>query len=531
MKTSTLLAAIALLAVAACSDAPQDEGLVLHRGLSSEPESLDPHKARTTQAADVQRDIGEGLLSYSASGELVAGAAQSWEVSDDGRTYTFHLRPEARWSNGDAVIADHFVSSLRRLVTPETAAFYAQVLEDIVNAEDIVAGRKAPETLGVEAVDDLTLRLFLNEPVPYLLSLLTHPSTFPIHTGSMEQHGEAFVRPGNLLSNGAYVLEEWVPGLSIVIGRNERYWNDAQTAIDRVTYHILVQPMAELNRYRAGDLHITSNVPADAFQTVKEQYPDELSVAQTLGVYYYGYNLTKPPFKDSPGLRQALSMAIDRDVLTEKVIGRGEKPAYSWVPPGVANYEPTVMSFASLTQEERNIVARRLYAEAGYGADNPLEVELRYNTSDFHRRVAVAIQAMWRDVLGVETTLINEEFQVLNANIREREITQIFRSSWIGDYPDAHTFLSIMQSGVSTNTPAYANEEFDSLMQRAASQPDLDRRRLYLEEAERVLLADHPVIPLYFYISERLVSPAVSGWGDNALDYHYSQHLSLSADD
>ncbi len=529
MKTRILLALLAVLAISACTEAPREEGQVLHRGLPSEPESLDPHKGRTTQAAEVQRDIGEGLLSYSATGELVAGAAHSWEVSEHGTTYTFHLRPEARWSNGDAVIAEHFVIALRRLVTPETAAFYAQFLEDLVNAEDIVAGRKSPETLGVEAVDDRTLRLFLDRPTPYMLSLLTHPSTFPIHPGSIEQHGEDFVRPGNLLSNGAYVLEEWVPGSNIVIRRNEHYWNNAATAVDRVSYHILVQATAELNRYRAGELHITSNVPTDAFQTVKEQYPDELRASPTLGVYYYGYNLTKPPFMNSPELRQALSMAIDRDMLAKKIVGRGEKPAYSWVPPGVANYEPAVMSFASLTQKERNNVARRLLAEAGYGPNKPLEVELRYNTSDFHRRIAVAIQAMWRDVLGVETTLVNEEAQVLLANVREREITQIFRSSWIGDYNDAHTFLSIMQSGASANTPGYANSEYDSLMQRAADQPELDRRRLFLEEAERVLLADHAVIPLYFYVSKHLVSPAVSGWGDNVLDYHYSQHLSLSA--
>ncbi len=531
MKMRLLFALLALFAIAACTDEPRDDGQVLHRGLSSDPESLDPHKGRTVQAAEVQRDIGEGLLSYTQTGELVAGAAHSWDVSEQGTTYTFYLRPEARWSNGDAVTAAHFAFSLRRLVDPQTASFYSQFLSDLVNADDIIAGKKSPDTLGVEAVDDLTLRLYLDRPTPYMLNLLTHPSTFPVHPGSIEQHGEAFVRPGNLLSNGAYVLEEWVPGSNILIHRNEHYWKNAATAIDRVSYHVLVQPQAELNRYRAGELHITSDVPADAFQTVKQQLPDELRVSPTLGVYYYGYNLAKPPFRNSPELRQALSMAIDRDMLVEKIIGRGEKPAYSWVPSGVANYEPTVMSFATLTQEERNSVARRLLKEAGYGPDNPLEVELRYNTSDFHKRIAVAIQAMWRDVLGVEATLINEEFQVLLANVREREITQIFRASWIGDYNDAHTFLSIMQSGASSNTPGYANGEFDDLMLRAADQVDLDRRRLYLEEAERVLLADHAVIPLYFYVNKHLVSPAVSGWGDNVLDYHYSQHLSLSADD
>jgi len=532
MKTRILLlllAALAAVAVAVCSQAPRDEGPILNRGLAAEPESLDPHKGRSAQAAEVQRDIGEGLVSYTEEGDLVAGAAQSWEVTEDGTTYTFYLRPEARWSNGDPVIAHHFVHSLRRLVDPQTASFYAQFLDDLVNASDIIAGRKSPETLGAEAVDDLTLRLYLDRPTPFMLNLLTHPSTFPVHPGALEKHGEAFVRPGNLLSNGAYVLEEWVPGSKILIRRNDKYWNSAATSIERVGYHALVQPNAELNRYRAGDLHITSSVPAESFQTVKQQYPDELRVSPTLGVYYYGYNLTKPPFKDSPELRQALSMAIDREMLTEKILGRGEQPAYSWVPPGVANYEPAVMSFATLSQEERNTLARSLLAEAGYGPDNPLEVELRYNTSDIHKRVAVAVQSMWREALGVEATLINEEFQVLIANVRAREITQVFRSSWLGDYNDANTFLSIMQSNGTSNTPAYSSGEFDSLMERAANQSDLDRRRLYLEEAERVLLADHAVIPLYFYVSKRLVSTEVSGWGDNVLDYHYSQHLSFKA--
>ena len=532
MKARVLLLLLAVLAAATvvtCSDVPRDEGPVLNRGLAAEPESLDPHKGRSSQAAEVQRDIGEGLVSYTEQGEVVPGVAKSWEISEEGTTYTFYLRPEARWSNGDPVLAEHFAFSLRRLVKPETASFYAQFLSDLVNATDIVEGKKSPQTLGVEAVDDLTLKLYLDRPTPYMLNLLTHPSTFPIHPGAFHEHGESFVRPGNLLSNGAYVLEKWVPGSNIVIRRNDSYWNNAETSIERVAYHVLVDPAAELNRFRAGELHITSSVPPDAFQAVKQQYPDELHVSPTLGVYYYGYNLTKPPFRNSPKLRQALSMAIDRDMLAEKIIGRGEKPAYSWVPPGVANYEPTLMSFASLTQEERNTIARGLLSEAGYGPDNPLEIEIRYNTSDFHRRVAVAVQSMWRDVLGVEATLVNEEFQVLLANVRSREITQVFRASWIGDYNDAHTFLSIMQSNGSSNTPAYSSSEFDSLVERAANQTDLDRRRLFLEEAERVLLADHAVIPLYFYVSKHLVSPEVSGWGDNVLDYHYSQHLSLSA--
>ena len=505
-----------------------DEGAVLHRGLGSDPESLDPHKARSIQAGDVLRDIGEGLLAYSPGGELIPGVAESWTVSDDGLTYTFKLRETARWSNGDALTADHFAYSMRRLVDPDTAAFYAQMLADIVNTSAIVAGEKNPDELGVEAIDARTLVIRLERPVPFLLSLLTHPSAFPVHPPSIEQHGDGFARPGNLVTNGAFVLEDWSPGSLVSLVRNEWYWDDASTAIDAVRHHVLTQEMTELNRYRAGELHVTGSVPPDSFAQVREELGDELHVSPYLGVYYYGFNLSKPPFKDNPQIRAALSMAVDRAVLVESVTGRGEAPAYSWVPPGVANYEPPLMSYASLTQDERNALARRLLREAGYGPDNPLQIELRYNTSDTQQRIALAVQSMWREVLGVETTLINEEFQVLLANMREREVTQVFRSSWIGDYNDAHTFLSVMEGGSPSNMPGYANEEYDSLMQRAAAQVEPKSRRLFLEEAERVLLADHPVIPLYFYVSKHLVSPEVIGWEDNVLDYHYSRHLSLA---
>jgi oligopeptide transport system substrate-binding protein len=246
-------------------------------------------------------------------------------------------------------------------------------------------------------------------------------------------------------------------------------------------------------------------------------------------VYYYGYNLTRPPFKDNAPLRQALSMAIDREQLALRVTGRGEAPAYSWVPQGVNNYEPPQSSFATLSKDEREQVARSLYKEAGYSAENPLKIEVRYNTNDTNKKIAVAIQSMWSEVLGVEATLINEEFQVLLANMRDAEITQVFRSSWMGDYNDAHTFLSVLQSDSAANMPRYKNDEFDALMALAADQVDQEQRKLYMEEAERVMLADYPIIPIYFFVSKHLVTPEVEGWGDNVLDYHYSQQLSFKA--
>ena len=528
------LATFAIVAIALYSYEDVEDSAAanstLNRGLSTDPESLDPHKMRSVQAGEVLRDIGEGLAGYTATGELIPATADGWTISDDGLTYTFNIRSDARWSNADAVTASHFVFSLRRLVDPATAAFNAHLIADIENASAISSGEMEPSALAVEAKDDQTLIIRLSRPTPYFLALLTYPSTFPVNPDSLAEHGDSFTRPGNLLSNGAYKLDSWQPGSMLRLSRNEEYWNNAATAIDAVNYHVLTQPMTELNRYRAGELHITAIVPPESFKRIREDRPDELHVASYLGVYYYGYNLSKPMFGDSLQLRQALSMAIDRDVLVEKITGRGEAPAYSWVPAGVDNYEPRRFNYADLNQDERNAGARRLYREAGYSAANPAQFELRYNTSDTQQRIALAVQSMWREVLGAEVTLVNEEFQVLLSNMREAEVTQVFRSSWIGDYNDAHTFLSILQGGNPANMPRYASDEYDELMLAAAEQTDPKLRRVYLEEAERVLLADHPVIPLYFYVSKHLVSLQVSGWGDNVLDYHYSQHLSLATD-
>ena len=532
MKTLRILGLCLVFAgLYACGEADEPAGPpdTLQRGLPTDAETLDHHKARSLQAHDVLRDLNEGLVGYSATGELVAAAAESWEVSADGLKYTLRLRSGLRWSNGDPLTAGHFVAGMRRLVDPATAAAYVDLLSGIENAAAISAGDVPVSMLGVEAPDDRTVVIRLAQRAPYFIKLLAHPSTFPIHPPSVAEHGDAFARPGRMVSNGAYKLDAWVPGSLIALQRNEHYWNNAATAIDAVNYHIVVQDTAELNRYRAGELHITSTVPAGAFAQVQAQFGDELHVAPTLNLYYYGFNLTKPPFKDNVALREALSMAIDREQLAEKVVGRGEPPAYSWVPPGINNYEPPLLSFAPLSKKDREQLARRRYKEAGYSAANPLRVEIRYNTNATHRKVAVAIQSMWLDVLGVETVLINEESQVWLANMRAAEVTQVFRASWTGDYNDAHTFLSILQSGNAMNMPRYESENFDDLMERAAAQDDPQQRRLLMEEAERAMLSDHPVIPLYFYVSKHLVSPQIVGWGDNVLDYHYSQHLSFKA--
>ncbi len=527
-----ILAGIAILLSACGGGQDITRESVLNRGLGVEPESLDIHKSRTNQAGDVQRDLGEGLMGYAADGTLIQGTAERVELSEDGLLYTFRLRADGRWSNGDKVTAQDFVYSFRRLVDPATAAFYAQQsLGDVVNATEIIAGKRPVEDLAVEAIDDLQLRITLRYPVPYFLALLTHPSTFPLHRPSVELHGDAHARPGNLVSNGAYKLQEWELGSYIEIVRNEHFRLNDNTAIDRVRHHITPEDTVELNRYRAGELEVTFSVPSEVFEQMQEERPDELKVSPYLAVYYYGFNLARAPFRDRPKLRQALSMAIDREILTENVTGRGEAPAYGWVPPGTGNYEPRQFLYANLSKQERHTKARELYREAGFSEDKPFRVEIRYNTADSHKRVALAVQSMWREVLGVESTLINEEAQVLLENIRMQQATQVFRSSWTGDYNDAHTFLSVMESDNPSNLTGFSNKEFDELMNKAATQSDPGLRQVYLEEAEKLLLSEHPMIPLYFYVNKNMVSPRVRGWEDNVLNYHYSQHLSLSDTD
>ena len=292
-------------------------------------------------------------------------------------------------------------------------------------------------------------------------------------------------------------------------------------------YHILA-PAAEIRRFRAGDLDVTSNVAEDAFIQMQQEYPDELKVSPALGVYYYGFNLTKPWLRNSPKLRKALSMAIDRDVLAGKIKGRGEIPAYGWVPPGIDNYTPRPLSYKDWSHEQRAAEAQRLYAEAGYGPDNPLDIELRYNVMGGHEKIAIAIQAMWRQVLGFETQLVTEEFKVMLANIQEMKVTEVFRLSWSGDYNDAYAFLQLVESGNPQNLTGYTNPRVDELLRKAASEVDLTVRRGYLEEVEKISLEDHPVIPLYFYVTKHMVAKDIEGWAPMPLDYHYSKYLQRS---
>jgi oligopeptide transport system substrate-binding protein len=500
---------------------------ILHRGNGPEPDTLDPQRARTDASFNILRDLFEGLTAVGPDGGVVPAAATSWTVSPDGLVYTFPLREGLRWSNGDPLVAADYVAGMRRLVDPATASPYAQIFEPVLNAAAITRGDIAPVELGVSAPDARTVVIRLRNPAPYLLGLLAQPGSFPVHGPSLAANGTDFARPGKLVSNGAFVLDDWIVGSHIVARRNRSYWNDAATRLERVHFLHHADAGTEFRQYRAGEIDVSYVVPPPQFGWIRQNLPGELHVSPQLSVYYYGFNLQRAPFKDRPGLRRALSLVVDRDRLTSAVTGLGEAPALGWVPRGVADYTPQQFDYAARPYAERVREARELYRAAGYSAERPLQVEVRYNTGEVHNRLAVAVAAMWKETLGVESTLYAEEFRALLQSIQARTDTQVFRSSWVGDYNDAYSFLQLLQTGFGINLTGYSNPRFDALLAEATGQPDPARRRALLEEAERLMLADHPVLPLYFYVNKHLVKPYVRGWTDNVMNVQYSKDLSL----
>ncbi len=503
------------------------EQQVLHRGNAAEPGTLDPHRSEGVPSGNILRDLFEGLTTEAPDGRIVPGVARHWSVSDDGLIYRFELRPQARWSNGEPLTAHDFVYSFRRSVDPATGSNYSKVFEPIRNAAAIIAGEAGPEALGITALDEHRLEIRLAHPAPYLLELLAHPAFYPVHRPSLERWGEAFARPGRLIGNGAYTLSEWVIQSRIRLDRNPHYWNDAATRIDTVYYYPTENQAAEFKRYRAGELHWTDAIPKNQVRWIREHLPDEFHVSPYLGTYYYGLNLRREPFRDHPELRRALALAIDRETLTGKLLGSGEIPAWGWVPPGVRHYEPQRPAWADWSAERRLAEARRLYREAGYSAERPLQVELRYNTQDDHRKIAIAVAYMWRRALGVQTRLLNEEWKVFLQNRRFGKITQVFRAAWIGDYNDAYSFLELFIGDNDLNDTGYANARYDGLLREAAAEADIARRAERMQQAERQLLDDQPIIPIYHYVSARLVKPTVRGWQPNVLDHHYTRSMYL----
>lgn len=522
MRVQGLLAAL-LLSLTALATAASPGRQTLTIGNGSDPESLDPQVATGVSAGNVLRDLYEGLTARSPTGAVVPAAAAQWQWSGDQRQLCLRLRDGLRWANGDPLTADHFAAGLRRLLDPATAAGSASLFAAIANADAVRVGRLPPSALGIEVQSPQALCIRLDRRLPDLPARLAHPAASPIHPADLATVPTADTRIGN----GAYRLVEWRLASQIVLIRNRHYWNDAATRIERVVYLPIEDLNSELKRYRAGELDITTAVPAAQSRWIRETLPGELRVAPYVGSYFYGLNLSRPPFAGQPLLRQALSLAIDREVIARRVLHGLALPAWTLVPPGAGDHRPQAPEWAAWPRARREAEARRRYAQAGYSAERPLEVEIRYNTSDDHKRIAVVIAAMWKQVLGVRTRLTNEEWKVFLHNRRERQVTEAFRNTWIGDSDDPLGFLELFGSDHPRNDSGYRSAEYDALLDGAARALHAETRRTALEAAERLLLDDAPLVPIHFYTSKHLVKPYVRGWQDNPLDWHYSKDLAI----
>lgn len=504
---------------------------ILHRGNGAEPETLDIHKSSGVPEANIQRDLFEGLVTEANDGTLIPGAAKSWEqdfnADKEGKVWIFHLRANGKWSDGTKVVAQDFVNAFQRAIDPKTTSEYAFILWPLKNAKAISKGDiKDISALGVKAIDELTLKIQLENPTPYLTGILSHHMAYPIPSATIKKYGKKWTRAGNLISNGAYHLAEWRPQSHLKLIKNVHFRDHDKIKIDSVYYLPTEDKSAELKRFRAGELDITDDIPSDQIKWIEKNLKGSFRNSPYIGTYYLAMNLEKPPFKDNVKLRKALSFAIDRNILTEKVTKAGELPGLSWVPPGMNGYTSQTISELTLEKKQREALAKKLYTEAGYSRDKPLEVELLYNTSDNHKKIAIALTAMWKQTLGIKVNLRNEEWKVY-LNSRSQRQFQLIRAGWIGDYNDASNFLDLFRSDVGTMNPSvWKNAEYDQLLQQAEKEIDSQKRIELMQHAERILLADMPLIPIYYYTTQHLLNPKIKGWKDNVMDIHPTQYLS-----
>jgi oligopeptide transport system substrate-binding protein len=516
------LAAVSLLAWLALKPsgpAAPKGGMTIEfvRGNNADPESLDPLHARSEPALNVLRDLHEGLTALDALGNVKPGAARHWDVSDDALEWRFQLDPEARWSDGQPVRAADFERAFQALADPGMASPHVGLFEAVAGVSEAAAGRASPASVGVVADAEDVLRVTLIRPVPWLPELLAHPAASP---------RRADVPADGKVSSGAFRFASSVPGSHLLAVRNPEYRAAASVALDRVRYLPIADHASELSRYRAGELDMTYTAPVSRVPWLREHLAAEFRVSSYLAVYFYGFNTRRPPL-DDVRVRRALSLAVDRELITSRIVGAGERPACSLVPPGLPGYETPVDAQCEARRRDRVELAQALLAEAGFGFERPLRLELRYNTGELHDRIAVAVGALWKEALGVETSLVREEFRVLLANVRAGDVTQVYRGSWIADFAEPESFLSILAGDSPVNDTGWADPEYDRLLREAAAQTTRAGRMRLLAEAEARAQEAAPLMPLYFYVSKKLVKPHVRGIEDNVLNIHPSRFVRL----
>lgn len=474
--------------------------------------TLDPALIEDVDSSHVARQLFEGLVNQDAEGNTVPGVATEWTASEDGTVWTIKLRPEAMWSNGEPVTAGDFVYAWQRVVNPETASPYSWYIElmKVAGAAEIIAGEAAPDTLGVKAVDDHTLEVTLTSPITYFPQMLNQATLYPVPRAVIEEFGDQWTQPGNMVGNGAYVLSERVPQERLTMVKNDQYWDAANTIINEVTFYVIMDEGQALTRWESGEIDLVP-VPGGEFPRLSEAYPDEVFATPLLCTYYYHVNVREDanPALLDPKVRQALNLAIDRSVITDSILAGGQEEAFSLTHAATAGWTVPEIAAAAMTQEERNAEAQRLMAEAGYGTGaEPLTLEILYNTSESHQNIAVAIGQMWKQTLGIETTLANQEWQTF-LDARKNGDFDLARAGWCADYNEPSSFLDIMTSNSDSNDSKYLDAEFDAVMEESRTAED---PMSFYQQAEMMLVEDAPILPIYFYANNNMLHSDIKGF-------------------
>ncbi len=500
---------------------------ILNRDSGTDPATLDQHHTTTVNEGALLSDLYEGLVAFDGQGKVISGVAKSWEISPDGLIYTFHFRDNAKWSNGDPVTASDFVYSFRRIMNPKTAAGYASVLYPIKNAPQVNTGKLALEQLGVEAMDDHTLKITLNSPTPYFLSLLTHNTALPVNRKAIEKYGEKYTLPANLVSNGAYTLISFTPNDKIVMKKNPYYWDAATVKIDVVNWIPFEQPASCMRRFEAKEMDICGTVAAEQMDYINANLKPYLRIAPYFGTFYLSVKGEPDSKLRDPRVRQAISMVIDRKFLAEKIRRGMMLPNYSIVPSGTKNYvtDAPQLPYADQDILDREDKANALLKEAGV-EPNSLSVKLRYSTTVNNKNTMIAIADMLKNI-GIHAEQDEVEGVTYFNYLQERGMYDFAYQAWIGDFNDPYSFLSLFTTHSYFNYSDWSNKDYDALIAKSETMTDTKARAETLAEAERILLQEVPVIPLLAPSSQAFVSDKIEGYSANVMNVHATRWLSL----
>ena len=530
---------ITLIFLIGCSEniSPVDSGLeqqIYHHGNGSEPQGIDPHIVTGVPEHHILISLCEGLTipnpNPMGSDGYIPGTAESWIISDDGKEYIFKLNKNAKWSNGDPVTADDFVWSWKRILTASLGSQYPDMLYYLVGAYEYHNGQIDNfDEVGVKALDTHTLKVNLKNPTPFFIGLLSHYSTWPVHKETVLKHGDIddrngeWTRPGNFVCNGPFQLKTWELNNKIVVEKNPHYYDASMVRLNEIHYYPVSNVMTEDRMFRAGQLHLTSSMPTQKCPIYIEEKNPNLKIDPYMGTYFYRINTENETLSDVR-VRKALAYSIDRQLLVDKVTQCGQIPAYSFTPPGSNGYQP------STEIPYDPVLAKQLLAEAGYSSDNPFpKLEILFNTNEGHRKVALAIQQMWQNELGIEVELVNQDWKVYLSREMVGDF-QISRAGWIGDYEDPNTFLDLMRPNRGNNKTGWENMDFDALVEEANTINDQEKRYELLNEAEKILIDNMPIIPLYTYVRVYQLSPDVKGFNPHILDHHHPKFIYLERD-